>query len=739
MNRSKLRSVVAASLAMTSLWVPKPGLAQQSTALEEVIVTASKREERLLDVPAAIDTLSSGTIERLGIASFDDYAGLIPNLDQRSFGAPGSGTVIIRGLNTGPQQTTNTVGFYLDDTPFTASGAFSVGSTVTPDPDLSDVERIEVLKGPQGTLYGASSLGGLVRIISKRPDLKEFSGSATMSGSSVDDGGSGYGMRASINAPLSQDRVGLRLSGFYRQDPGFVTNIATGSKDVNEATSYGGKFSLLSRLGDNADLLINGLYQKIEADGSSAQDNVTDTLQPLYGKRIFSSYFNSTYEAKYQTLAGTLNWNVGPGTLTSTLAYAEYRTSTLADYTNVYGPLLAGFLPPGTGLKADPGPRMKKSTMEVRYASERIGAFEFLAGAFYTDEKNTYPIALVAENIATGAVLPPPFGNILDTLTHSNYEEYAAFGNLTFYFSDALDLTLGARYAHNDQNVDITRSGLLLGVFVPTTTEFVFDDNATTYLATLRWRLSESLSTFVRAASGYRPGGPQTNVLFPDAKPFDADGVWNYEIGVKGSFPDRRLGFSASAYHIVWDDIQINVLRGGFVFLGNGGKGEVNGFEFEAQLAPTDHLSLGLSVGYNDTKLVDIDAEASASLGAVKGDAFPLSPKWGGAFTIDYRVPLMVDWVGTLGASWKYTGERPSSFSAAATNPNIDLPSYSTVDLRAGLERGPWKLALRVDNVTNEAGLASFSSDKIFAGQITPSSAVLIRPRTYGLSLSVDF
>ncbi|WP_116813013.1 TonB-dependent receptor [Steroidobacter cummioxidans] len=739
MKSSELRGAITSSMVMASLLCADPGVAQDSLALEGVVVTASKRAERLVDVPAAIDTLSGDTLEKLGAGGFSDFAELVPNLDQRSAGAPGAGTVIIRGLNSGPQQTTSTVGFYLDDVPFTASGSLAVGSVVTPDPDLADIDSIEVLKGPQGTLYGASSLGGLIRIISKRPDLAEFSGSASMSGSAVDGGGTGHGMRASLNAPISQDRIGLRLSAFHRRDPGFVTNTGTGSEDVNDATVYGGRLSLLSAFGETVDLLLAGFYQKIEAGGFSYQDHVTDTMQPAFGPRTFSNYFDPTYEAEYQTLSATLNWTLGPGVLTSTLAYGEYQTQLFADYTQIYGPALAEVLPVGTGLKGDPSPQMEKTTVEIRYASERIDAFEFIAGLFHTDERNSYPIAMTAENQATGAVLPAPFGNVLTTVTRSDYREQAAFANLTYYFTDAVDLTLGARYAQNDQKAAATRSGLLLGVFVPTTSGFAFDDHATTYLATLRWRLTPALSSFVRAASGYRPGGPQTNSLFPDARPFEADTVWNYEVGVKGSFPERRVGFSASVYHIVWDDIQLNTLRGGFVFQGNGGKGEVNGFELEAHASLIDHLSVALSLGYNDTEIVSIDAESSASLGAAKGDPFPLSPKWGGALMFDYRMPLVADWVGTAGVSVKYTGERPSSFSNTVLNPNVDLPDYTTLDLRAGLENGPWRLALRVDNVTNEAGLASFSTDKLFAGQFVPSTAILIRPRTYGLTLSMDF
>lgn len=740
MSSSRLRLAVGSVLAAAVAFGAQSSLAQETTtSLEEVIVTASKRQERLIDVPSAIDTLSSDQIETLGVAGFDDYADLVPNLDQRSYGAPGYGTVIIRGLNSGPQQTTNTVGFYLDDAPFTASGALSVGSFVTPDPDLADVERIEVLKGPQGTLYGASSLGGLIRIISKRPEFNIFSGNANLSGVTVDGGGSGHGVRASLNVPLLQDRMAMRVSGFHREEPGFVTNIGTGNKNMNEASIYGGKLSLLAQLSDDADLLVSGLYQKVEADGLASQDNVTDTLTPLYGPRKFSSYFDPEYSAEYRTAAATLNWRLGPGTLTTTAAYSKYETYATADYTDSYGPLFAGVLPPNTGVKGDPAPSMDKKTVEMRYASERLGRFEFIAGLFHTDEENTYPISLYGEDIATGQLIAAPLNNIVTTRTTSDYKESAIFGNLTFYVTEAVDFTVGARYAENDQTAVNTGFGLLSGTFTPVTSRFEFDDDATTYLATLRWRINSELTTYLRAASGYRPGGPQTNRQVPDAEPYKSDKVWNYEAGVKGALPDLRLSFGASVYHIVWDDIQLNTLRSGFLFIGNGGKGEVNGFELEGQFTPIDNFVLALSLGYNDTEITRIDAASSESLGARKGDAFPLSPKWGGAMTADYSIPLGVDWTASLGASWKYTGKRPSSFGGAELNPNIDLPAYSTIDLRAALQRGPWKLTLRADNVTDKDGIASFGTNKLFAGQVVPSNEVPIRPRSYGLSLSVDF
>jgi iron complex outermembrane recepter protein len=737
MNRSRVAMAVSSILSTAVALGSGPAAAQEKSALEEIVVTASKRTERLLDVPAAVNVLGSDMIENLGLVGFDDYMGLVPGLSVRSAGAPGYGTVIIRGLNSGPQQTTSTSGFYLDDVPFTASGSLSLGSFVIPDVDLADIQSVEVLKGPQGTLYGASSLGGLVRIQTKRPDLSGFSGSASLTGTTIDDGSDGYGVRASVNLPLMQDRLALRLSGFHRQDPGFTTNVGTGSRDVNEATVSGGRLALLTQFNDDVDLLLTAFYQDTEADGFAFQDNRTDTLTPLYGQREHSSYFDPTYDATLEAYAATLNWKLTSGTLTATLAQNKYETIATADYTDNYGPLFG--LPAVWGIKADPGPESDKLSVEVRYASARMGRIEFLAGVFYTDEDNLYPISLYGEDKATGQRLPLPFGNIVTSVTDSTYEETAIFGNLTWYFTDSVDLTVGARYAENEQDADITRSGLLSGSFVPKTDSFTFDDDATTYLATLRWRVSDTFSTFLRAASGYRPGGPQTNINIPDPQPYSSDTVWNYEAGLKASLLDNRLSLSASIYQIDWEDMQLNSLNGGFLLTGNAGEGQVQGLELELAYRPLDGLDLGLSLGYTDTEVTDIDPAVSAYLGAVEGDPLPLTPEYSAAATVDYRMPLSSGLSAAFGGTVMYQGEKPSSFSAAVLNPNIDIPSYTTMDLRAALDWGRYRLQLRAENVTNEEGITSAATNKVVPGQLVPTQATLIRPRSYVVSLSVDF
>lgn len=738
MKPDLLRRCVSAAIAMLATGPAVAATAGTTADLEEIVVTATKRAERLLDVPSAISTLDASTLETLGVRSFDDYAGLVPGISQRSFGAPGAGTVIIRGLNTGPQQTTATTGFYLDDTPFTASGALSIASLVLPDADLADVERIEVLKGPQGTLYGATALGGLVRIVSKRPDLQQFSGSVGASARSVTDGGTGYGARGTVNLPVVTDRVGVRLTGFHRREPGFTSNVDTGSTDVNEATVSGARLAVLARLGDGVELRVNGLYQKIDADGFAAMDTRTDTLEPLYGERKFATYYDTGSELEIRSIGATLDWNLGPGTLTAFAGLNDYETLTTADYTPVYGPLLAAFLPPGSGIAGVLEPGSKKTTFELRYASRRIGRFEFLAGVFHTGEDNLYPVALKGEFTATRQPLPSVLGNLLTQVTDSSYDETAVFGNATFYFTDAFDLTLGARHGENEQDATLTTSGLLRPPGRAPVTSFTLDDDSTTYLATLRWRPTDNVSTFLRAASGYRPGGPQTNPAAPIGA-YDPDTVWNYEIGFKSSLLDRRLDLSASAFRIDWKDIQLNTLVGGFLLIGNGGEARVNGFEVELAARPVESLSLGLSAGYTDAEITKIGASESAQLGAVAGDSLPLTAKWTAAALADWNVPLSERLDAALGATLRYTGSRPTSYSRDLLNPSITLPAETVLDLRAGLRFGSLSAQLRVENATDEEGYASFGTSKLFPGQPVPSSATLIRPRSYVISVDYSF
>ncbi|MFD2580775.1 TonB-dependent receptor [Novosphingobium colocasiae] len=266
----------------TSPIIPKTGG-------QPIIVTASKRAERLQDVPAAITAIGSQQMEAQGVQRVADYIALVPGFASRDHGAPGYGTVILRGLNTGSFQSTATVAYYFDDNPFTATGSLSYGAFVTPDPDITDIERIEVLKGPQGTLYGASSLGGLVRLISRKPDLAEFSGSIKVDASSVKGGSEGYGIRGNFNLPVVRDKLAVRATVLARHSPGWVDNVYTGKKDHNDGNSYGGRVAALWEPSSDLKVELTAAYQDTDTKALNYTLAESDTRTPKYGVNKDSS------------------------------------------------------------------------------------------------------------------------------------------------------------------------------------------------------------------------------------------------------------------------------------------------------------------------------------------------------------------------------------------------------------------------------------------------------------------
>ena len=262
-------------------------------------------------------------------------------------------------------------------------------------------------------------------------------------------------------------------------------------------------------------------------------------------------------------------------------------------------------------------------------------------------------------------------------------------------------------------------------------------DSDESYLFTLRWRPTDNLSTYARAASAYRPGGPQFSPNPQVPASFGPDTVWNYEIGAKGQWLDGHLNANIAAYHIDWNNIQLNALVGGLTVTGNGGKAESNGAEFDAQFEPIPHLVFGATAAYVKTRMKSVSSDSTA--GAVVGDSLPYTPKWAGSLTGDYSFPLSNGFTPGFGASWVYQGSRPSSFSDDQLNTKVTIPSYNTFGLRAHLDWKNYSLLLHADNVTNEHAYQTIVFGRIFPGQPFNPTAVPIPPLTVGLTLSAHF
>lgn len=713
----------------------------------EIIVTASKRAEKLQDVPAAITAISSDKLETLGVRDFRDYATLVPGLSQRDNGAPGLGSIILRGLNSGPQQLSNTSAVYIDETPFTASGFISAGSLLTPSPELAEVERIEVLKGPQGTLYGASNLGGLIRIITKKPDSSQFFGTASGEISTVGHGETGFLLRGSVNLPIVKDRLAMTATGYYRRAGGFTDNVQTGTEDVNRSNLYGGRLALRYAPTSDFTIDISGIYQKIENLGYAFQALIPGTFDPASGEYDYRSFQDFGSKLEYRIVNANAEYRLGIGTLTASGSYARYKTRSESDLTTTYVPVARAVLGPiaqstfgvpiDTLLPADSNaryyanPNMDKWTGEIRFASERLGPVEFMVGGYYTDEDNIYFAGVYAHD-AQGALRAPPFDLLIKTTTTSRYKEIAGFGNLTVYLSETLDITGGLRYAHNKQVAGTGGPGGLTYYLPRIPRTFDFSDNSLSYLATLRWRPTSSLSAYLRAASGYRPGGPQTNPTPPPgAQTFvRPDTVWNYEAGIKGTALEGALAFDISVFHIDWKDIQLSSLLNGIVLQGNAASATVDGFEMQLTARPSDLLTVSVSAGHTDAKIKSISPEAAAANGARPGDKLPLTPGWTTSLIADHRVPLGSNATGNLGATLRFQSDMPATYPALDPTRRQKLPDVTTLDLRASVtfdER--FTAQLRVDNVFDKLGFTN----------VDANGGILIRPRTLSLGVSTSF
>src|SRR5690606_11579937 len=420
---------------------------------------------------------------------------------------------------------------------------------------------------------------------------------------------------------------------------------------------------------------------------------------------------------KYRIANANAEYRVGIGTFTASGSYARYKTRIETDATATYIPVARAVLAPlsqdlfgapiDTILPADSNarfyasPNMEKWTGEVRFASDRLGPIEFMVGGFYTDEDNVYYTTVFAHD-ADGALRAAPFDQLVKATTSSRYKEIAGFGNLTFYLTDTLDIQGGLRYAHNKQVAGTGGPGGITYYLPRVPRTFDFSDNSMSYLATLRWRPTRNFSAFVRAASGYRPGGPQTNPAPPPgAQTFvRPDTVWNYEAGIKGSALDGALSFDISAFRIDWKDIQINSLFNGIVLQGNGASARVDGIEMQLTARPSDLLTISGTMGHTNARLKSIDPGASSATGARAGDKLPLTPAWTTSLIVDHRLLLGSTVEGNVGATLRFQSDMPATFPALDPSLQNKLPEVTTLDLRASVtfdER--FTVQLRADNL----------------------------------------
>lgn len=734
-----LRAVAMASFGSvlpvsTQAAAAETGEKQQIDKLEEIVVTASKTGENIRAINGGVGSVSGDGISELGAQSAEGYLQTVPGVVFNAQNA-GNSTVVIRGVGTSVSANGSgqaSTGSYINDVPLT-DPFFSVG---IPDINAFDVDNVEVYRGPQGTLFGAASLGGAVNYIAKRPTLGAFDGTLeTIQSvtSESDDLNSSYNVM--LNAPLG-DRLATRIVGTYRQDSGFIDNAGTGQKDSNQSEIQGGRIQFLLDAWQGAEVEWLTLYQQSEtADFGYRNPDLGDLLK--------STLIPDQLENDILLHSLRLNQNLGWATLTGIASYSEKSMDAQADAQR-FGAL--GFVTPS--FRSD-GESEAKS-YELRLRGGQDSSFAWLIGAMYSDTTQSVREEAFAENAGDVAdALLGPGGGAIATIGDSwgfgtnqfNGVEQAVFGQATIRLTQRLAVTLGGRLFKTESDSNSTTFGLLnllsgapLSTSPPTVRQ---EEDGFNPSLSVSYDLSDNVRFYTTASKGFRFGGGNVNPDPSLPRVFDSDELWNYEIGVRSDLFDDTLRFDATVYHIDWSDIPLQVVTGtGAVGTINAGNAEIDGVEIGLTWRLNEKFSFESAITYTDATLVSVTQTAGVAFSVTSGTQLPGSSDWLLSNTLRY----VFDGVHRpfLQLAHRHASEAPAVLTRyAPPGRNATVGNYDLFDLRAGFDFGPIEIAAFVNNLTDERAVLSASYlNPPLADEIQQYVA---RPRTLGVSLGWSF
>lgn len=778
----------AISVAMSTT-----GYADNGLILEEVIVTASKRETSLQELPQAVTAFTTADIKRQGMLSMDDYVLKIPSLSMARR-EPGGTSLSFRGVAASGIQfnASPSAGMYLDEQPITSAG-------FNPDPKLIDIERVEALSGPQGTLFGEASQSGTLRIITNKPDTQAFSAWVEGDAAYVQDSDDyDSGISAMVNIPLVEDKLALRLVGFTGKQAGYIDNVLGTSQedvygrpgqfdnagfvedDVNSSTTSGGRVALRWHINEDWSLDAGALFQKMELDGfgdTSPNIGVGDREQVRFTDE-------SSKDDWYQfslTLEGSTSWAdivLNGSYFEREFEYAADASDYLHDFDQKYDPNYYaiydfGGHPRGERLTTDDG---KRWTLEGRLAtpSDSDSRWHGLVGFYYgKSERTTRFTSNVEDHIDTPSFAylnyyaadyspslngSPPgtwtgsesdgwYGSIYD----SDIEQKAIFGEVTFDVSERFSVTAGGRWYEIERTWDSLQTGLVQGEWASFEDDYVtIDDTVDTsesdFVPKLNgtFRITDDNMVYATYSEGFRSGGGnavRASSILP--RQYDGDTVKNFEIGSKNTLLDGALNLNVVIYHMQWDDIQIQVTDPTIFALGfvNFPEAEIDGFEAEFAWLIGPGLTFSGSYTYTKAEITQdatIINEGEVVAEVFKGQQLPITPKDKAALALDYSFQSsLLGMEPYVRADYVYIGDSVNSLgieSIVFPVPPTKQPSYSLVNLRAGLSNENWDFTLYADNVTDEVAEQFYSNAYGSRQRLT-----INRPRTVGLNVRYTF
>jgi outer membrane receptor protein involved in Fe transport len=725
--------------------------AESAEGLEVILVTAGKRgATRVQDIPVSISAVSEDQISKRGLVGMDDYLRSTPSTNFLDRGAGRNG-IIIRGVTASPQ-TDSTVGIYIDETPLTGLGSSSPGSGGNPDLKFVDMQRIEVLRGPQGTLYGDGSISGTVRAIPNAPDLNYFSAKISGSFSSTaDKGGDNTSLRGVVNLPVVDDTFAVRIvaydydnSGYYESVSGSNADkqiwadafggITSDKDDVGSDEYTGSRITALWQVTDNIDATLTYMTQDIEQSG------IPESFLNLGGTR----------RAPFQRLDGSdealaidldvsnlkMNWDLGSFILTSSTSKAETSTLQDRDIGLFFGPLID----PGIGdmplFLKDSG-SVDSFTQEVRLNTQLDGPWQFLLGAFYQDVESKQEQHLTFDG---DPALDLFAGDLLFKANNNeDLEQLAFFGEVSFDLTEQLTAVAGVRHFDYDKKATETADGVFNGG--PSQTSLENDDSGQTYKFGLTYLHNKTATYYATYAQGFRLGGPHpdvpsdicdldgnglidgVDVALPDQ--IASDELDSFELGAKFSLADGRATLNVAAYRVEWDGIPVALTADcGFGVTINAGEAQSQGLEVEGQVLLSDMWTLNYGLSYVNAELTN-DAPGLGS----SGERLPGSPETQASLglQVDFEVagrPIFAR------ADAAYIGEYYNNLQEQGLNAG----DYTTVNLSIGVEINDHiSLDFFARNLSGEEGLTWVETE------IGDGRANFIRPRTIGMEFRARF
>ena len=722
-TRLKVRRDESGAMVLYTAPPDEPKPRADAPAIDSVIVTAARRREPVREVPLKVDVLQTDTLERNGDRELADYVADQPGVTL-SHGGSFSGALSIRGLATASLGAAS-VGVYVDDVATGSSAPYGLGSTTPLDMGLLDLNHIEILRGPQGTLYGAGAMGGLVKYVTNEPDSSELSGSVRVAASSTKDGGAGSTVSGVLNVPIKTDVAAVRFAGYRTRFGGYDDTVGLAAdKNVNRGITEGARISGLLTPSRNLSVRLTATTQDAKRNGNNYEDLNPATGQFTQGERTRRLDTAEPSSVQTNLLGLDIEYDMGWARLNAITSAQNVMLHAIADYSALV-PALNQYGLPATTAWANSSGQQHRVSQEFRLTSRASHDIEWLAGLYINRERSS-----VAGGYRFSTASGPSDLNLYTTSKPATYRDLAGYGDVTWHATTDLSLTGGVRVGHMTQAYTNTSSGLLAGGTL--TNGGSSKQTADTWLATAGYKLSPDSSVYARAASGYRPGGP--NGLFANTSPtisptFKSDSLWSYEAGYKGALLDHTLTVEAAVYDIEWRDILQPIYDHGFAFFTNGGKARLTGTELSLNWLPTAAWRFDGALSLIDAKL----RTDAIGLGGHAGDDIPTTARVSASLSAARNFELGGH-PAYLGVNARHIGERNAGFQGSAVLPAYTMPSYNVFGLQAGVDLERYKLSFYVRNLTNTRGM-----DGVAFSSLTAAQAVMTEPRTIGLAASASF